>query len=54
MLTTSIITFDTCLAKFIIETGVWSSYEGDHGYCMQFMVNDDSEWNEAEFSGICS
>ena len=54
MLTTSIITFDTCLAKFIIETGVWSSCERDHGNCMQFMVNDDSEWNEAEFLGICS
>ena len=34
-LTTSIITFDTCFAKFTIETGVWSSCEGDRGNCMQ-------------------
>ena len=54
MLITSIITFDTWLAGFIIEIGVWSSCEGDHGNCMQFMANDDSEWNEAVFSGICS
>ena len=54
VLTTLFITFDTCLAKFIIEIGVWSSCEGDRGNCMQFMENDDSEWNEVEFSGICS
>ena len=54
MLTTSIITFDTCLAKFIIETGVGSSCEGDHGIACKFMVNDDSEWNEAKILGICS
>ena len=54
VLTTSIITFDMCLAKFIIETGVWSLYEGDRGNCMQFMVNDDNELNEAEFLRICS
>ena len=35
VLTTSVITFDTCLAKFVIETGVWSSCEGDRGNCMQ-------------------
>ena len=54
VLTTSIITFDMCLSRLIIETGVWSSCEGDRGNCMQFMVNDDSEWNEAEFLGIFS
>ena len=54
MLITSFITFDMCLERFIIETGGWSSYEGDRGNCMQFMVNDDSELNEANFSGICS
>ena len=54
MLIISFVTFDTCLARFIIETGGWSSYEGDRGNFMQFMVNDDSELNEAEFSGICS
>ena len=54
VLTTSIITFDTCLSRFIIKTGVWSSCEGDRGNCMQFIANDDSEWNKAEFFGICS
>ena len=54
VLISSFVTVDTCLARFIIETGVWLSYEGDRGKCMQFMVNDDSEFNEEEFSGICS
>ena len=54
MLISSFVTVDMCLARFIIETGVWSSYEGDRGKCMQFMVNDDNGLNEAEFSGICS
>ena len=54
MLITSFVTFDMCLAKFIIETGGWSSYETDRGDCMQHRVNDDNEWNEAEFSRICS
>ena len=47
VLISSFVTVDTCLARFIIETGVWSSYEGDRGNCMHFMVNDDSELNEA-------
>ena len=54
MLIISFVTFDTCLARFIIETGGWSAYEGEHGNCRSFMVNDDSELNKAEFSGICS
>ena len=54
MLITSFVTFDTCLARFIIEIGGWSSYETDHGDYMQHRVNDDSKLSEAEFLGICS
>ena len=54
MLITSFVTFDTCLARFIIGTGGWSSYEIDRVDCMQHKVNDDSKLNEAKFSGICS
>ena len=53
MLISSFVIVDTCLARFIIETGVWLLYEGDRGKCMEFMVNDDNELNEAEFLGIC-
>ena len=35
VLITSISTFDTCLARLIMEIGVWSSCEGDCGNCMQ-------------------
>ena len=54
VLITSFVTFDTCLARIIIETGGWSSYEIDRGDCMQRRVNDDNKLNEAEFLGICS
>ena len=54
VLITPFVTFDTCLARLIIETSVWSSYEIDRGDCMQHRVNDDSKLNEANFLRICS
>ena len=33
VLITSTRIFDTCLARLIMETGVWSSCEGDRGNC---------------------
>ena len=35
VLITLISIFDTCLARLIMETGVWSSCEGDRGNYMQ-------------------
>ena len=54
VLITSFVTFDTCLASSIIETGGYSSCEVDRGDYIQRRVNDDSKLNEAEFSRICS
>ena len=49
VLATSVITFDMCFSKFIIETGVWSSCEGDRGNCMQ--INGKS-WQTVEWGEI--
>ena len=51
MLTTSLVTFDMCFAKFISETGVWSHVREILATICKFMANDDSKRNKARFSG---